>query len=363
MRQLTITRYCAALVVVFFHFGRGLDTGIPAINRALEHGPAMVSYFFVLSGFILTTVYAVRTAPFDRRGFYAARFARIVPVYLLALLFTVIVLLPAAEPIPIAQLVLQASLTHAWLPGNVAYLNYPSWSLSVEALFYLVFPFILPYMARSSAKRLFAMTGLLWGVTWLMCEVAARHWQSTPALMEFWNYNPLFHLNAFVFGIAGGIWMGRRLPGGRIGASATIAWVLAVALVGALLTLHEPLTRLTGLALPFNRGLLAPLFLVIVLGLALDESVVSRLLAVPALVLLGEASYAVYLLQVPARHLFVRIASEVPFRSEWIAFGAYLVVLTVLGIVVLVTFERPLRSYLRQRLHGSPPLVTAERPG
>ncbi len=74
---LTSLRFFAALWVVLFHireFGlwRG---GITPYRAVVQLGYLGVSFFFVLSGFILVYVYAGREVP--KRLFWQARFARV----------------------------------------------------------------------------------------------------------------------------------------------------------------------------------------------------------------------------------------------------------------------------------------------
>lgn len=57
-----------------------------ALILFLEHGYLAVSFFFILSGFILTYNYADRWPSVSLREYLLARFARIYPIYLLALL-------------------------------------------------------------------------------------------------------------------------------------------------------------------------------------------------------------------------------------------------------------------------------------
>src|SRR5579875_2310310 len=83
---LTSLRFFAALWVVLFHIRElGLWPGGPLPYRALVRvGYLGVSFFFVLSGFILVYVYAGRHIPKGR--FWQARFARVYPAYLFSLL-------------------------------------------------------------------------------------------------------------------------------------------------------------------------------------------------------------------------------------------------------------------------------------
>ena len=76
IESLTFLRFVAAFIVVVFHFGR--STGLAQIARpAIISGPQMVTFFFVLSGFVLMVAYYPRNV--TSATFYLARFARIAP--------------------------------------------------------------------------------------------------------------------------------------------------------------------------------------------------------------------------------------------------------------------------------------------
>ena len=85
---LTGLRFIAAVTVVFVHafkFGQGSTTLGPWAANA-------VTFFFVLSGFILTYVYHERLKQTGLLKFYWARFARIWPLHICCLLLTLWVL-------------------------------------------------------------------------------------------------------------------------------------------------------------------------------------------------------------------------------------------------------------------------------
>src|SRR5947209_7185962 len=131
-------RFLAAVTVVAFHFAP-----LPALNGS-DAGPAAVTLFFLLSGFILT--YTARPGRGSVREFYVARFARIYPAYLLGLGLA-IALLPMGiyHPnqwcvVPTNGLLPDLFAVQAWFPDRAACLNGPAWSLSCEVLFYALFP-------------------------------------------------------------------------------------------------------------------------------------------------------------------------------------------------------------------------------
>jgi peptidoglycan/LPS O-acetylase OafA/YrhL len=75
IRPLTALRFIAAVYVVLFHTApAGLRSVTP---KFLDLGYCSVSFFFLLSGFVLAIAYLQRPIPTPKRDFWIARFARI----------------------------------------------------------------------------------------------------------------------------------------------------------------------------------------------------------------------------------------------------------------------------------------------
>lgn len=279
--QLPVTplRFVAAAVVVILHFGREAPS-LRWAHRILDHGDLAVSFFFTLSGFVLAHAYrgGVRSV----RGFYVARFARVAPLYFLALAATVPYALRAGACDPRA-LVLSALMLQSWIPGWARQLNWPGWSLSVELAFYLAFPFLFARIRRMRSPRVVALAIGAWlaGAALKAC-LLALHPAADSALEDFALLHPVVHFGTFVFGVCGGVLYDRGWRASPRGAISSAAVMLAVVLYG-----NEASLRLA------QSGLFAPFFTVIIWVAA------ARGRAAPLPTLLGEASYGLYILHVP----------------------------------------------------------------
>jgi peptidoglycan/LPS O-acetylase OafA/YrhL len=138
---------------VLFHFASqpaGEHRLPKAIVTFLQNGYMGVPFFFLLSGFVLTYAHSGETSRSkSRRSFWAARFARVYPVYLLSLVLNWPFRNDGPFHIMLSRGAMAATLTatQTWNP-HFFYLaqawNPPAWTLSVEAFFYLCFPFLLP---------------------------------------------------------------------------------------------------------------------------------------------------------------------------------------------------------------------------
>lgn len=200
---LTSLRFFAAAIVMLAHLE---SAGVPllAANGAAAAGYNAVTFFFVLSGFILVYVYSGRreaeglsVAP---QVFLAARFARIGPAYYLGLalmlpLFLyrsfVLDLVPPESSVP--ALLLAPVLMQAWYPPAALAWNGPAWSLSVEVAFYLLFPFLLRVSNRITRNQFLALAA---------GAVAATAIARRLHLGEITYAYPLFHLAWFMLGMA-----------------------------------------------------------------------------------------------------------------------------------------------------------------
>ena len=141
--SLTGLRAIAALAVFAQHFMEIMDC---RVTNAPVGGIA-VSFFFVLSGFILVYVYKNRLNSTTTRKFYFKRFARIWPLHAVCLLLLLTLLpkyLPATD-FPWMRAVSHWTLMQSWYPSVywVGCYNGVSWSISAEAFFYFVFPWLL----------------------------------------------------------------------------------------------------------------------------------------------------------------------------------------------------------------------------
>ena len=108
-------------------------------------------------------------------------------------------------------------------------------------------------------------------------------------------------------------------------------------------------SRLSGIGLAdrvvVQSGILGPLFALLIWQLARGDGALRRALSAPVLLTLGEASYALYILQEPMFEL-VGIARKrlAPTAAEQPVFVIYLVLLLVTSLAAHRFVELPVRS-------------------
>ena len=371
LEALTGLRFLAAAHVLFFHAGLAGLPGVPVwIKNVAAHADLSVSLFFVLSGFILTYNYfdPVRGCRTSDREFWVARFARVYPVYLLGLVLAIPLLLndlaqEDGTPLvtKIAAIVLVVVLLQSWLPQTAWLWNFPAWSLSDEAFFYWAFP--------GTARRLRGLRQsqiiIAMAAVWLVAQappviaqvlgpdgVAVIPESAMSTVMRGVQMNPLLRLPDFVIGILLGrfylLYISReqqeQLPLRRLGPVFSIGGLaLSIAAVAVSAEYPFPLT--------WSRSLLAPLNAMLIFGLALGGGFLWKLLNTRALVLLGNASYALYLLHIPVIFwtlLAARSWFGVQSPECWEMFAAYVIVAVGVSILAFLVVEEPMRHLLRQ---------------
>lgn len=181
LEALTSLRWFAALLVFGRHLGGLTDLGDkPLAEHLLPQGAVGVSFFFILSGFVLTWS---RVGDQSSGRFYVRRFARIYPAYLVALGIGAIIAFTIGDGLSV-RAIPSPLLLQAWVPTQSVYyaVSAVNWSLSVEAFFYLCFPFALTSLRRlrHDAQRLVLVACV--AVPVLVAVILQPH----PGTTRFW---------------------------------------------------------------------------------------------------------------------------------------------------------------------------------
>ncbi len=353
--QITFTRFIAAMTVVFFHYGQSVfPANIPFLFENATAGPIAVGYFYVLSGFIMAIAYYQpdknQRKNFNKTKYWVARFARIYPVYLVALL-----IIAAAKFKTLGQdwetLPLHLLLLQSWIPGYPITLNTPGWSLSVEAFFYLCFPFLLAWIYKRGIKSLTLFAVILWLITQIVLLVQLNSEAYAPKLLlhDFIYYNPLMHLNQFVLGLVCGVYFKNSKANSTESNSGF--WLLLSFIAMFMLIWGRPhLETLFGIRLAFTNGLLAPAFLAVIIFLAKHKGFVTKLFTYPFLILLGEASYSLYILQKPIHGIYDKVIVPRINLSDTIHFYIFVILLILISIASYKFLETPMRKKINKLL-------------
>lgn len=364
LRALDGLRGVAVALVVVYHFA----------PQALPGGFLGVDVFFVLSGFLITSLVLVEvrdTGRLDVRAFYVRRLRRLLPALLLVVGVLALYAWWWATPGELDRLREHALWTLGYLANwrfvfdGTTYTDLVAgqsplrhtWSLAIEEQFYVVFPTLVLGLGvlvgwRSGHLR----RTVLWvGVAG---AVASAVWMAV-----LWGdggdpsrgyYGTDTRAHALLVGVAlGAALVGRPPTEGRAGRVAALTAIAGAVVLAAAVTLsHED-----------SAGLQRGGFLLVALAVAgliaglRRARWLRRLLELPALVGLGVISYGVYLWHWPVLVLVDddRVGIDGP------PLLALRLALTIgLALASFALLERPIRhGALGRRLRAGAPLAVA----
>ncbi|HFT5251501.1 TPA: acyltransferase family protein, partial [Escherichia coli] len=142
LHGLTIFRFVTAFYVFLFHCNLRYKADISDwLQSVINNGAIGMSFFFVLSGFVMA--WASRNG--IKENYYRSRIARIFPAYLAMGLITAPFLFEYNITQITTYVLLFLTTAQSWFPDSFSQWNFGgSWSVSTEMFFYLVFPFLLP---------------------------------------------------------------------------------------------------------------------------------------------------------------------------------------------------------------------------
>ena len=339
LEALTTLRFVAAAMVVFGHgaYEFGLRLGPEAIYAVAT----ALSFFFVLSGFVLAWNYPALDGAAERRRFLWLRFARVWPMHLLGIAAVLACVsratwVAAGIDGPLA-LVLQLALLHAWVPV-VAYLgafNPLSWTLSVDVFFYALFPFLLAPLRRAPLATLAAALAVSVAGPLIASAFGASR-SDLPAdavnLYALDRFFPPSRLAEFVLGMAAARAFAAyrtRLPRGL-----TAATAIEVAALAATVAVAAGMHRVPHLAAYVGPAIAdwasqvgaAPVLACLVVAIAHGRGAIARTLGTRAGVRLGEWGFGMYLLHIPLLHAvsWPALSGAIGALPAALAFGAAL---------------------------------------
>ena len=366
---LTSLRFFAAFLVVLFHLQSMQITLGPSWFRELSSiGYVGVSFFFVLSGFIL--VYTCQGKSVNVMKFWRTRFARIYPAYLFSLLLMAPWFFYAATKLKFplfawatghlkSATFLVVTLLQAWVPGNALAWNSVCWSLSVESFFYLLFPLLLLVFARRSRGRLLFYVAASWtvglaiSILYLWLRPDGLSTTNSEVINAFWlnalQFNPMARLPEFMMGMACGFLFLHSRKNDKLAVS-----LIATGIAGFILVVR------CGYWIPYpvlHTALLAPAFAAVVYGVALRPRF-AQFLENKILVLLGDSSYSLYLLHTLAIGAFFQF-SKTGFENPTILKTIAAVTVAVLvSVAVYRWIEVPGLRFLRPKDKRKPEIVS-----
>lgn len=290
-------RGCAILLVI------GAHAASPQVQSL---GAAGVTVFFVLSGYLITTILLRHrsASPSGRlRTFYVRRARRLLPALALLLVFETAVRISSGQSLVPVLLAGGYATNLAASTGSASTLDH-TWSLALEEQFYVLWPLLLPAVWRRQ-RAVAAVLGLA------AVSAVARAAAYTGGLTNIAWFSPLTRGDAILVGCALALAMGR-------------GWSLPTGLRGRVLAG----LAVTALAAPFIwTSMRASLWLIPLVSAATAVLIawlvqsrggpLAPLLSVPPLRWTGRLSYAMYLWHPFALAVVVSVGVQQRFFATW----------------------------------------------
>jgi peptidoglycan/LPS O-acetylase OafA/YrhL len=346
---LTGFRWLAATMVFIYHNRKYWRELLPVeVIRLFNEFHTGVALFFVLSGFLIAYTYA--DAPMRSGKAYSRyillRMARIMPLYWLIL--TVYYLDASYGKGHITWLTY--SLAHGF--SNTDNLDgiAQAWSLNVEMTFYLLAP-MLCLLQRKHLLYLVAALLLLFIISWEAGEI----WRQANANPKSFFY-PISFITTSIFAgrsteFLAGMLLAAALRKGQAGWLQKLPHKTLYGFIGIFLTTYiSGLFQLTiyehgsdytgGMLL---QKIILPFFTVVALaGLMYERTWLQRFFASRLLVLLGNASFAFYLVHFSYVNIKLKDYFLLPDRN--------FTILWLIAIVLYLCFEKPVYNFCRKKL-------------
>lgn len=330
------------MLVVLYH---AAVTLVPELYPLVSMGQTGVTFFFMLSGFVLAWSMKPGT---PKRQFYWRRFARIWPLHALTAVAAVVLALAAQGDQSLPRFLASLLLVQAWLGEQhwVYAYNGVSWSLSCEAFFYAVFPFLAVRLARLEPGKLFRAGAAVFAAAVSLVAVLLAFAPGFDWGALFYTF-PAFRIAEFIVGVCLALAMKKGWKprfGVGVGAAVAIGSFLILEVVDGIAPWHT--------AGPLAGALCIPGFALLIAAYADRDRCGGRptFASAPAMVKLGEWSFALYLVH----ELVLRTALELgpETLAERAAFAVVGIAVAIpLAGALYTFFERPVEARLRN--HGS----------
>ena len=303
IRTLQSLRFFFIILVVLSHYiGSSFDFG----------GECGVSFFFMLSGFVLSLAYSERITKglFSTKPFVVKQWIKIYPLHILTFIVMFALDIRLEKYCDITAVIANILLLQSWVPADSFYFvaNSPSWFLCDILFFYVVFSSLNKYILRSDNRKLLAISLVV--ILLYICLMAVL---PTYLVNPILYANPLTRLLDFIVGIIlyklyvsdNGIALRDKLNGKSfLTVSLMELSVILLVVITAILYPHLP-QRVRTVSIFW---LAIPLFIFFFAMTDKHSGVISKFLQVKTMLWLGNISFCIYIIHVPVLRIFNSIS-------------------------------------------------------
>lgn len=354
LEPLTSLRFIAAMLIVIHHSAAYFGLSEYSAVLALPQG---VSFFFILSGFILSYNHSDTRAS-DWKLFYLNRFARLWPAHIAAaalwLYFGYPGFVGVEKNVAIFATITNLTLTQSFIPFSAFYssINPVAWSISVEVFFYLVFPLIVAGGIVSASRWLAASFALLVAIITAVVLFDVPNATEDPmgvSVSSIIYSFPLARLFEFCLGCFTAF-LFKKYNGHRFNKQ-TLLEIAALGLVilSMALTASQEFRMLLPPYYPVGAwtiwsGSCIPMA-VLIYVMAVGGGKVSKALSNRVIVYLGEISFSLYLVHLTMLCIFMVYAQSLP--SSFAGFSIYIAASIAMSALLYHAIENPCRRIIK----------------
>ena len=339
------------ILLVLWHHSPAFGT-IENPLRILTRGFSGVDFFFVLSGFLITTLLLREQAQhgsFSLRGFYFRRALRILPVYYLVVTaVSVYFVLWKGYDQYAAMVPYYYGFFANMLKSDIPLLS-PTWSLSVEEQFYLLWPLalmLLPNIARVQAWFLALLVTL--------CLVGMLGWHTYFGISSYETSIAIWKISvggfsAILIGALCAVLLHSKTGFSVLFSLCGARWMPVIG-VAVLLTLYQMLpSALWGLPTTVMHLTMAVILVSIVVR---EDHVLARLFQMSLIRRIGQISYGVYLYHLIALHISHEVLAPFGITRETGPWAISLLMLVMAVVISEISFRYYETPFLRLRHRG-----------
>lgn len=343
IKPLTSLRFIFALMVLLSHC---ISISSSFDRPIFQEGFVGVSFFFALSGFIISYRYkkAFAEQSMSKGKFWVGRIARIYPLHLVTLCIAVLLHLEIWQNITkeILHLLPNLFLVQSFIPEHSFYysFNSPSWSLCCEFLFYALFPFLVQWLG--SLRKLLLVLGIFVGI--ILIGMAYTPEDQT-IVNTIWYVNPIFRLCDFLIGMLLFELYERYKDFSISYKKASLFEGIAI-IIFLLFYLSANAFSIVYRASSYYW---IPVSL-IVFVFALQRGCISKLLRNRVLVYLGEISFGVYMFHFLVLDVFIRVVARMGLKlSASLSFAIVLLITLLVSSLSFHYFEKPANRWVKKK--------------
>ena len=367
LESLISLRFFAVMLIVIHHL-RYLF--IPNLLKNENFGTLGVTFFLILSGFVISLTYRRFTRIADSFYFLWNRIVRIYPLHIIAFFICLLIFSLRGFPIDLSTAIINSMLLQSYFPSKDIYFSFNSlsWMLSTLFFFYIVFSianhrprFFLWLYLISLISLLLSMTYIevnqkgddLWFRLWLLYIFPPN---KLVVILLGVGTSKIFlkYLNQ----LKG--WIGKT--------QGTLLEIIVLLLTidfivwgnitkftqSILLFIHTPFVK--SLELMNANYISAPIISLLVISVfAVEKGIIAQFLKTRPLLFLGEISFSIFI----SHQLFINYVLDYYKNSLFYTFGQPITIIISMVLIILLSsliyifIEDPVRKKLRIRTHWS----------